>query len=109
MVISVIRLCVPPERKADTLNLLNLMIGPTTAKPGCLHCRLYNSQGIEDEVLLLEEWESKKKFEQHLCSDEFRKALEAMDMASQKPLLAFHNVSQTDGIELDLIQDNACL
>lgn len=100
MVISILRLSVPPERKADTINMLNLMIGPTAAKPGCMHCRLYDNQGLEEEILLLEEWESQKKLEQHLCSEEFKKALEAMDMASEKPQLAFHTVSKTVGIEL---------
>lgn len=100
MVISVLRLRVPPERKADTIDMLNLMIGPTAAKPGCVHCRLYDNQGLEEEVLLLEEWESQKNLEQHLCSEEFKKALEAMDMASEKPQLAFHSVSNTTGIEL---------
>ena len=100
MIISVLRLSVPPERKADTIHMLNLMIGPTAARPGCINCRLYDNQGLEEEVLLMEEWESQKKLEQHLCSEEFKKVLEAMDMASEKPLLAFHCVSKTKGIEL---------
>jgi quinol monooxygenase YgiN len=100
MVISVLRLTLRPEKKADTIDILKLMIGPTTAKLGCIRCRLYDNHGSEEELLLLEEWESQKRLEQHLCSDEFMKTLEAMEMASEKPQLAFHTVSDTAGIEL---------
>ena len=100
MIIFILRLIVPLEKKADIIRMLDLIIGPTEAKPGCLNCRLYNNHWLEEELLLIEEWESQTKFEQHLCSDEFKKTLETMDMASKKPHLAFHTISNTEGIEM---------
>lgn len=100
MIVTMLKLTVAPDKKAEAIEILEVLEGPAEAQPGCLGCRLYTQMGIDDEILMIQEWKAKKPLERYLCSDSFEKVLAVMDMASAPPSLAFHNVSETLGMEL---------
>ncbi len=75
------------------------MIGPTTVQSGCLHCGFYSNTQNDDELILLEKWESQDALEKHLRSDEFRKILAAIETAREPPEISFNTVASTEGIE----------
>ena len=75
------------------------MIGPTEVIPACESCRLWS--GVEDpnELILLEQWSSHQVLEDHIRSDEFRKVLAVMDLASEEPEIACVKGSSKEGME----------
>ena len=82
------------------LKTIHLMIGPTSAQPGCLHCGLLGSTQNDDILVLLEKWESQETLNQHIKSDEFRKILAAMDSACEQPQISFYGIDSCAGMEL---------
>lgn len=100
MIIAMLKLMVAPDKKAEVIEILEALVGPAEAQPGCLGCRLYADMGIDDEMLMVQEWKAKNPLERYLCSDSFEKVLAVMDMACAPPSLAFHTVSETRGMEL---------
>lgn len=98
MMIVTLRLPLAAERKKDAIDILQSVIGPTEVMAGCLWCAMYASCDDENELLLVEEWESRDDLERHLRSDEFRHVLAVMDLAAKPPQLTFHSVAQTNGM-----------
>jgi quinol monooxygenase YgiN len=100
MVIAILRFKTMPDKKTEVTDILNSLIGPTEVQPGCKSCQFYDNGVSDNEILLLQEWESKQRLESHISSDEFQKILVAMDLSSEAPVFAFHTVSKTEGLEL---------
>lgn len=65
MILSNLRLTVPPEKRDEVLKILRMVMGPTMARLSCISCRLY--QDVEDENLLsfVQEWDSREALETH--------------------------------------------
>ena len=57
----------------------------------------------QHRLLLLEEWDSRDDLEEHIRSDDFRKVLTVIDMASEPPKVEFHMDSHIRG--MDFIQE----
>ncbi len=100
MIIFTLHLTISSKIKDEVLHIVHSLIGPTEAYPSCIRCRLYDDTGNNNEILLLEEWESQEELEQHIRSHEFRKILALMDLANKPPEVSFHTVSNTAGLEL---------
>ena len=100
MIIATLRMSVPPERRDDVLTTLRLVMGPTQAQLSCISCRLY--QDVEDENLmsLVQEWESREALETHIRSNDYKKILAVMELASEPPEIKFVESLKTDGMEL---------
>ena len=97
----------PPEEKADVIRVLDSIIGPTMAQPGCLFCRLYSNVNNDDDLFLLEKWDSRETLEKHIRSDDFRRILAVMEMANEKPEMSFDTISKKEGLELvEIIRGN---
>jgi quinol monooxygenase YgiN len=95
----ILKVRVPPSRKAAALRTLKAVIGPTEVIPSCQSCRLWSGVEDPDELILLEQWSSQEGLEDHIRSDEFLKVLAVMDLASQEPEIAFVEGSSREGME----------
>ena len=103
MFVVTLRFTVPPEKKVDAITVLTALCSQTDVMPGCRLCRLYSNIGIDggdDELLLIEKWETKVNLEKHILSSVFQQLLEIMDFATATPELMFHHISETSGIEM---------
>ncbi len=56
MIIASLRLVVPWRRKAEVLEALRSLRGPTSAQPGCVDCRILEDVDDETLVIYIEEW-----------------------------------------------------
>lgn len=99
MVIVSLRFRVPHERHRHILNAAKLVLGPTRIKPGCIDCRLYQDLDEPDALFLVEEWESRKKFERHINSDQYRIILSLMEASDQSPEIKINTISKSEGLE----------
>jgi len=100
MIIGTVRILPPPDRHAAVLEVLQSVQGPVRAQPGCAACDIFDEQGPEAAIVLLERWESDEALESHLRSDLYRRVLAAVELSGSQPDIRFEHVSSTEGIEL---------
>lgn len=100
MIIVTLKLKVVPQKRWDVLKTIHTIIGPTRVQSGCLHCGFYSNTQNDDELILLEKWESEEAMEKHIRSNDFRKIIAAMETVIEPPEITFFTVASTEGIEL---------
>ena len=100
MIVFTLQLKVEPQKRWDVLRTIHSMTGPTMARHGCLHCSLYSDTSNDDELILLEKWESQEALEGHIRSDEFRKVMSAMEAACEPPEMQFSRITSPEGMKL---------
>jgi quinol monooxygenase YgiN len=100
MIILTLSLSVSPTDRKNAVSIFETIAGSISVKPGCKKAVLCSDVNNDDDLMLIEEWESMEEAEQHIGSDEFRKIMAIMDMAVKPPEILFHSISSTMGFEL---------
>jgi len=100
MIVGTLRILAPPERRAAVVEILQSVQGPVLAQPGCGACHIYEEQGPEQAVVLVEMWHSQAALETHLRSEAYRRVLGAIELSGGPPEVRFDHVSATEGMEL---------
>jgi quinol monooxygenase YgiN len=100
MIVGTLRLVPAPDRRAEILEVLRAIQGPVLAQPGCIAYRIYEEEGPERAVVLVERWESQPALEAHLRSESYRHILGAIELSGSPPEVRFDYVSATNGMDL---------
>jgi quinol monooxygenase YgiN len=100
MVLATVSIVPTPSRRAEVLEILQCLQGPTRAQPGCTGYDIYQAEGPDPAVVLVERWESEAALESHLRSNACRSILSAVEMSGSPPEIRFDHVVGTEGIEL---------
>ena len=100
MIVGTLRILPRPDRRAEILKVFRSIQGPVLAQPGCTACHIYEEQGPERAVVLVERWESQAALEAHLRSEIYRRILGAIELSGGPPEVCFDYVSATDGMGL---------
>ena len=100
MIVGTIRILPAPDRRAQVLEVFRAIQGPVLAQPGCLACRIYEEQGPDQAVVLVESWESRETLEAHLRSEAYRRILGAIELSVEPPEVRFDHVSATEGMDM---------
>jgi quinol monooxygenase YgiN len=100
MIVGTLRIVPAPARRAEVLEVFRAVQGPMLAQPGCAACHIYEEQGPEQAVVLVERWESQAALEEHLRSEAYRRILGAVELSGGPPEIRFDYVSATEGIDL---------
>jgi len=100
MIVGTLRILPAPDRRAEVLEVFRAIQGPVLAQPGCTACHIYEEQGPEPAVVLVERWESQAALEAHIRSETYRRILGAIELSGGPPEVSFDYVSATDGMEL---------
>jgi quinol monooxygenase YgiN len=100
MIVGTLRILPAPDRRAEILEVFRAIQGPVLAQPGCIGCHIYEEQGPEQAVVLVERWESQSALEAHLRSESYRRILGAVELSGAPPDVRFEFVSATEGMEL---------
>jgi quinol monooxygenase YgiN len=94
-------ICMRPvtEKLGSVIGTIRRLLEPMRVQPGCLGFRC--SRDIEDEnVIVLEgRWQTGKDLEGHVRSDGFRAILSLLEESGEEPVVEFHHVTGTDGME----------
>ena len=99
MFIVTLRIKVPRGQRNNFLDAARRVVGPTEIQPGCISCRFYQDLNDPDAVLLIEEWENRKKLDRHLNSDRYRIVLSLVDMSGKPPEYKISSILTTEGLE----------
>jgi quinol monooxygenase YgiN len=100
MIVGTLRILPAPERRSEILEVFRGIQGPVLAQPGCTACHIYEEQGSEPAVVLVERWDSQAALEAHLRSEAYRRILGAIELSGGPPEVSFDYVSSTNGMEL---------
>jgi quinol monooxygenase YgiN len=100
MIVGTLKITPAPDRRADILEVFRTIQGPVLAQPGCIACHIYEQEGPERAVVLVERWESQSALEAHIRSETYRRILGAMELSGAPPEVRFESVTATEGMDL---------
>ena len=100
MIVGTLRILPAPHRRGEVLEVFRAVQGPVLAQPGCVACHIYEEQGPEQAVVLVERWLSQEALEAHLRSETYRRILGAIELSGGPPEVCFDFVSASEGMDL---------
>jgi quinol monooxygenase YgiN len=100
MIVGTLRVVPAPDRRAEVLEVFRVVQGPVLAQPGCTACHIYEEQGQDEALVLVEMCESQEALETHLRSEAYRRILGAIELSGAPPEVRFDHVSATEGMDL---------
>jgi quinol monooxygenase YgiN len=98
MIVGTLRILPSRNRRDDVLEVLKSVQGLVLAKQGCTAFHIYEEQGPEEAVVLVERWESQETLETHLRSESYRRILGAIELSGGPPEVCFDFVSASEGM-----------
>jgi quinol monooxygenase YgiN len=87
------------KKHMELSQTIALLIGSIRTEKGCKHCDFCQSIEDENELLLLEEWDTQENLKSHLKSGRFRVLRGAMNLLKNPYEMTFHTVSHPAGME----------
>ena len=99
VIIGTVRITPPPERHADVLEVLRSVQGRIQDQSGCIDCHVYEEEGPEPAIVLVERWRTEESLEVHLRSNLYMRVLESIEFSGAPPDIRFDHVSASEGIE----------
>jgi len=100
MVVGTVRILPLAARREQVLEILRSVQGPVRAQPGCDACDIYEEQGGERAIVLIERFDSDEALQAHLRSDNYWRVLGALELSQGEPQIRFEHVSASEGLEL---------
>jgi quinol monooxygenase YgiN len=100
MVVGTLRVLAPPDRRVEVLEIFRSVRGPVMTQPGCAAFHIYEEEGPDPAVVLVERWDTEPALEAHLRSESYRLILGALELSASPPEVCFDHVSSSEGMEL---------
>jgi len=99
MIPVIIRMKVLPEKRMELSQTIASLTGSIRTEKGCNRCDFCRNMENEDELFLLEEWDSQENLKSHLKSGSFRVLRGAMNLLIEPYEMMFHTVFHPEGME----------
>ena len=99
MILVIIRMRVFPEKQLELSQTITSLIGSIRTEKGCRRCDFYQSIENENQLNLLEEWDTQENLKRHLKSGRFRVFRGAMNLLKEPYEMTFHTIFHPAGIE----------
>ena len=97
MILVIIRMKVLAEKRKELSQTIALLIGSLRTEKGCRRCDFYRSMEDENELCILEEWDTRENLNSHLKSERFRVLRGAMNLLQEPYEMMFHTVLHPAG------------
>jgi quinol monooxygenase YgiN len=98
MILAIIRMKVLPEKRLELSQTVASLISSIRMEKGCNRYDFYQSTEDENELLLLEEWDTQENLMSHLKSERFRVLRGAMNLLREPYEMMFHTVFHPAGM-----------
>jgi quinol monooxygenase YgiN len=102
LIIESVRIVVRPAKREELRRALTAWTGPTQVEHGCIDCRILEEGGELPSFCYEAQWKTQEDLMHHLRSEHYKRLLVLMDLGEAPPVVEFHTVTETKG--LDLIQ-----
>ena len=99
MIIESVRIVVTPTKREQLRRALFAWAGPTAVESGCISCRILQDGSDVNAFCYEAQWKSPDDLLRHLRSEHYRRLLILMDIGSEPPLVEFHTVAETRGLD----------
>jgi quinol monooxygenase YgiN len=81
------------EKCRELSQTIASLIGSQRTDKGCRRCDFYRSMEDENELCILEEWDTRKNLNSHLKSERFRVLRGAKNLLQKPYEIVFHTVA----------------
>jgi len=98
MILVIIRMKVLPEKRMELTQTISSLISSIRTEEGCKRCNFCQSMEDENELTLLEEWDTQENLKSHLKSGRFRVFRGAMNLLKEPYEMMFHTVFNPVGM-----------
>jgi quinol monooxygenase YgiN len=99
MILAIIRMKVLSEKRMELSQAIASLIGSIRTEKGCQRCDFCQSMENENELCLLEEWDTQENLMSHLKSEHFMVFRGAMNLLKEPYEMTFHTVFHPTGME----------
>jgi quinol monooxygenase YgiN len=100
LIIESVRIPVTPTRREQLRRALTAWVGPAEVAPGCISSRILQEENDPKAFCYEAQWRTQDDLLRHLRSEHYKRLLVLIDLGSEPPLIEFHTVTETAGIEL---------
>ena len=97
MVVATIRIQTSPETRKELLQTLQSLSNPIKTESGCRSCRVYRELGNEEGVILIQEWDSKMHWYNHMRSEDFAVMMGAMSLLDESQKVELQLLDPVEG------------
>jgi quinol monooxygenase YgiN len=94
-----LRMQTAPGRRAEVQRILRGLLEPTRVRAGCLACHVYEDVEDPDVLALVQEWAGADDLERYLRSEDRRKLVAVMELASRRPEIWVDTIVTREGLE----------
>ena len=99
MILVITRMKVLPEKRLELSQTIALLIVSVRTEKGCNRCDFVQSTEDENQLCLLEEWDTQENLRGHLKSVHFRVLRGAMNLLKEPYQMMFHTIFHPAGLE----------
>jgi quinol monooxygenase YgiN len=99
MILVIIRMKVLSEKRMELSQTIASLIVSIRTEKGCNRCDFCQNTEDENELWLLEEWDTQENIKSHLKSGRFKVLRGAMNLLKEPYEMMFHTVSHPVGME----------
>ena len=100
LILESVRIRVTPTKREQLRRALAAWAGPAEVEPGCLSCRILQQDNDPQTFYFEARWKTQDDLLRHLRADHYKRLLVLMELGSGPPLVEFHTVAGTAGLEL---------
>ena len=98
MILLILRMKVPPEKRMELSQTIASLSCSVKMNKGCRRSDICQSLEDENQLFLLEEWDTEKNLMTHLKSEHFMVLLGAMNLLKKPYEMMFYNVFHPQGV-----------
>jgi quinol monooxygenase YgiN len=99
MILVIIRMGVVSEKRKELSQTIASLIGSVRTEKGCLRCNFCQNIEDENELYLIEEWDTQENLIGHQKSERFRVLMGAMNLLKKPYEMIVHAVFRPEGIK----------
>jgi len=100
LIIESIRIAVMPGQCQQLLRGLVAWAGPTAVESGCLSCRIFQETSAPQAFCYQAQWKTQDDLLRHIRTEHYKRLLALMELGTTPPLVEFHTVTETKGLDL---------
>lgn len=94
-----LRIQTTPTKGIEVQRILRSLLEPTRVRGGCLSCHVYQDIEEPDVLALVQEWAGPDELGRYLRSEDRRRLVAVMEMASRPPEIWVDTVLMREGLE----------
>ena len=99
MMVTTTRITISPERRKGFFQTITPLTARILSEEGCITYRLYEESGLENTMILIEEWEAESHWRNHRNGTNFAVLLGLVSVVSKPSEIDFKVLSQIGGNE----------